>query len=158
MMSSTVKPIPDGYQALTPYLIVDGAARAIEFYQKVFGAIELMRMASPDGKIGHAELMINDSRIMLADEAPQRGARGPHSVGGSPVMLMLYVDDVDAIAKRAIAAGAKLVRPIEDQFYGDRAGGLEDPFGHHWHVATHKEDVSPEELQRRAAALFSKGE
>jgi PhnB protein len=157
MMSSTVKPIPDGYQALTPYLIVDGAARAIEFYQKVFGAIELMRMASPDGKIGHAELMINDSRIMLADESPQMGARGPHSVGGSPVMLMLYVDDVDATAKRAIAAGAKLVRPIEDQFYGDRAGGLEDPFGHHWHVATHIEDVSPEEMQRRAAALFSAG-
>jgi PhnB protein len=156
-MSSTVKPIPDGYQSLTPYLIVDGAASAIEFYQKVFGAIELMRLAGPDGKIGHAELIINDSRIMLADEAPQMGARGPHSVGGSPVSMMLYVDDVDAIAKRAIAAGAKLTRPIADQFYGDRSGGLEDPFGHQWHIATHKEDVSPEELQRRSAALFSTG-
>jgi PhnB protein len=157
MMSSTVKPIPDGYQALTPYLIIGGAASAIEFYQKVFGATELMRLASPDGKIGHAELMINDSRIMLADESPQTDARGPRSVGGSPVMLMLYGEDVDATAKRAIAAGAKLTRPIEDQFYGDRAGGLEDPFGHHWHIATHKEDVSPEEMKRRAAALFPAG-
>jgi PhnB protein len=157
MMSNTVKPIPDGYQSLTPYLIVDGAARAIEYYQKVFGAIELMRMAGPDGKVGHAELLINDSRIMLADEFPQMGARGPHSIGGSPVSLMLYVVDVDDTAKRAIDAGAKLTRPIEDQFYGDRTGGLEDPFGHHWHIATHKEDVSPEELQRRATARSSAG-
>jgi len=156
-MSSTVKPIPDGYQAITPYLIVDGAASAIEYYQKVFGAIELMRLSGPDGKVGHAELMINDSRIMLADEFPEMDARGPRSFGGSPVKMMLYVEDVDATAKRAIAAGAKLVRPIEDQFYGDRAGGLEDPFGHHWHIATHKEDVSAEEIERRAAARFSAG-
>jgi PhnB protein len=157
MMSSTVKPIPDGYQAITPYLIVDGAASAIEFYQKVFGAIEVMRLSGPDGKVGHAELLINDARIMLADEFPQMGARGPRSFGGSPVRMLLYVDDVDAIAKRAVAAGAKLVRPIEDQFYGDRAGGLEDPFGHHWHIATHIEDVSAEEMQRRAAARSAAG-
>jgi PhnB protein len=157
MMSSTVKSIPDGYQAITPYLIVDGAASAISYYEKVFGAIEMLRLAGPDGKVGHAELLINDSRIMLADEFPQMGARGPHSIGGSPVSLMLYVDDVDDTAKRAIEAGAKLTRPIEDQFYGDRAGGLEDPFGHHWHIATHKEDVSPEELQRRAAERFAAG-
>ncbi len=155
MMSRTVKPIPDGYQAITPYLIVEGAASAIAFYQKVFGAIELMRLSGPDGKVGHAELMINDSRIMLADEAPQMGSRAPRAFGGSPVRMMLYVEDVDATAKRAVDAGAKLVRPIEDQFYGDRAGGLEDPFGHYWHVATHIEDVSAEEIERRAEALFS---
>jgi PhnB protein len=156
-MSKVVKPIPDGYQALTPYLIVAGAADAIAFYQQAFGAIELFRLASPDGKVGHAELMINDSRIMLADEFPEMGARGPRSIGGSPVRLLLYVDDVDAVASRAIAAGAKLVRPIESQFYGDRAGGLEDPFGHHWHIATHIEDVSAEEMKRRAEARFSSG-
>jgi PhnB protein len=156
-MSHTVKPIPDGYTALTPYLIVDGAAGAIEFYQKIFGAVELFRLADPSGRIGHAELMINDSRIMLADEFPNMGARGPSSFGGSPVRMLLYVDDVDATVARAIAAGAKLVRPIEDQFYGDRAGGLEDPFGHYWHLATHIEDVSPEEMSRRAAAFSSPG-
>ncbi len=156
-MSKTVKPIPDGYAALTPYLIVDGAAAAIDYYQKIFGAIELFRLADPAGKIGHAELMINDSRIMLADEFPTMGARGPGSFGGSPVRMLLYVDDVDATVQRAIAAGAKLVRPVEDQFYGDRAGGLEDPFGHHWHIATHIEDVSPEEMARRAAAFGSSG-
>jgi PhnB protein len=154
-MSSKVKPIPDGYQALTPYLIVNGAASAIAFYQRVFGAIELFRLADPSGKVGHAELLIGESRIMLADEFPEMGARGPQSFGGSPVRLLLYVDDVDAVASQAIAAGAKLVRPIEDQFYGDRAGGLEDPFGHHWHLATHIEDVSAEEMKRRAEALFS---
>ena len=156
-MSKPVKPIPDGHAALTPYLIVNGAAGAIAFYQKIFGAIELFRLAGPDGKVGHAELTINDSRIMLADEFPERGARGPASFGGSPVRLMLYVTDVDATVNRAVAAGAKLVRPVEDQFYGDRAGGLEDPFGHYWHVATHIEDVSAEELERRAAAFTSSG-
>jgi PhnB protein len=156
-MSNTVKPIPDGYTALTPYLIVDGAAGAIEFYQNVFGAIELFRLADPNGKVGHAELMINDSRIMLADEFPERGARGPRSFGGSPVRMLLYVDNVDDTMGRAVAAGAKLVRPVEDQFYGDRAGSLEDPFGHYWHVATHTEDVSAEEMERRAAALNSSG-
>ena len=114
-------------------------------------------LASPDGKIGHAELLINDARMMLADEFPQMGARGPHSVGGTPVQLMLYVDHVDVVVERAVAAGARLLRPVEDQFYGDRTGAIEDPFGHHWQIATHKEDVAPEELQRRAAALFSGG-
>ena len=156
-MSKPVKPIPDGYTALTPYLIVNGAASAIEFYQTIFGAIELFRLADPGGKVGHAELMINDSRIMLADEFPERGARGPVSVGGSPVRMLLYVADVDDTVNRAVAAGAKLVRPVEDQFYGDRAGGLEDPFGHYWHVATHIEDVSAEEMERRAAAFSSSG-
>jgi PhnB protein len=156
-MSNTVKPIPDGYTAVTPYLIVDGASAAIAFYQKVFGALELFRLAGPDGRVGHAELMINDSRIMLADEFPAMGARGPGSFGGSPVRLLLYVDDVDDTAKRAVEAGAKLVRPVENQFYGDRAGGLEDPFGHYWHIATHVEDVSPEEMERRAAAFSSTG-
>ena len=155
-MSAQVKPIPDGYHSMTPYLIVDGAAKAIEFYQKVFGAIELFRLGGPDGKIGHAELMINDSVLMLADEAPQMGALSPRTIGGSPVRILLYVENVDEIVSRAVAAGAKVVRPVEDQFYGDRAGGIEDPFGHHWHVATHKEDVTPEEMKRRAEALFPK--
>jgi PhnB protein len=155
-MSAQVKPIPDGYHSMTPYLIVNGAAKAIEFYKNVFGAIELFRLGGPDGKIGHAELMINDSVLMLADEAPQMGALSPPTIGGSPVRILLYVDNVDDIVPRAVAAGAKIVRPVEDQFYGDRAGGIEDPFGHHWHVATHKEDVSPDEMKRRAEALFSK--
>ena len=155
-MSAHVKPIPDGYHSMTPYLIVNGAAKAIEFYQKVFGAIELFRLGGPDGKIGHAELMINDSVLMLADEAPQMGALSPPTIGGSPVRILLYVENVDEVVPRAVAAGAKIVRPVEDQFYGDRAGGIEDPFGHYWHVATHKEDVSPDEMKRRAEALFSK--
>jgi PhnB protein len=151
-MSAQVKPIPDGYHAVTPYLIVDGAASAIEFYTKAFGAIELFRIAGPDGKIGHAEVLIDDSHVMLADEHPEMGARGPRSIGGSPVSLLLYVEDVDAVINKAVSLGAKLIRPVADQFYGDRTGGLEDPFGHNWHVATHKEDVTPEEMQRRAAA------
>jgi PhnB protein len=157
IMSKTVKPIPDGYTALTPYLIVNGAAAAIEFYQKVLGAIELFRLAGPDGKVGHAELMINDSRIMLADEHPEMGAQGPGSFGGSPVRLLLYVEDVDATVAKAVAAGATIVRPVADQFYGDRAGGLQDPFGHYWHFATHIEDVSAEEMERRSAAFTKSG-
>jgi PhnB protein len=153
-MSAHVKPIPDGYHSVTPYLIVDGAASAIEFYTKAFGAIELVRMAGPDGKIGHAEVLIDDSHVMLADEHPGMGARGPRSIGGSPVSLLLYVEDVDAVINKAVSLGAKLTRPVADQFYGDRTGGLEDPFGHNWYVATHKEDVSPEEMQRRSAAAF----
>jgi len=153
-MSAQVKPIPDGYHAVTPYLIVDGAASAIEFYTKAFGAIELVRMAGPDGKIGHAELLIDDSHVMLADENPGMGARAPRSIGGSPVSLLLYVEDVDAVVSKAVSLGAKLTRPVADQFYGDRTGGLEDPFGHNWYVATHKEDVSPEEMKRRSAAAF----
>jgi PhnB protein len=149
-MTSSVKPIPEGYHNVTPYLIVDGASGAIEFYRKAFGATELMRMAAPGGKVGHAEIRIGDSRIMLADEYPDMGARGPKAFGGSPVNLHLYVEDVDAVARQAVAAGAKEVRPVKDQFYGDRSGTFEDPYGHLWHVATHKEDVPEAELKRRA--------
>ena len=144
-----VKPIPDGYHAMTPYLIVDGAAKAIDFYTKIFGATEKMRMPSPGGKVGHAELNLGDTMIMLADEHPEMDARAPRAFGGSPVSLMVYVPDVDATVAKATAAGAKVVRKIENQFYGDRMGTIEDPFGHRWHVATHVEDVSPEEMERR---------
>jgi PhnB protein len=146
-----VKPIPEGYHTLTPYLIVDGAARAIDFYKRAFGATETMRMPAPGGRIGHAELRIGDSAIMLADEHPEMGAHGPRHTQGSPVSLVLYVMDVDATVKRAVDAGAKIKRPVADQFYGDRTGGLEDPFGHNWWVATHIEDVSPEEMAQRAS-------
>ena len=151
-MSSKVKPIPQGYHTATPYLIVNDGARAIEFYKKAFGATELFRMAGPDGKIGHAEIKIGDSPIMLADEVPAMGHRSPQSLGGSPVSILLYVEDVDAVFNQAVAAGAKVARPVADQFYGDRTGGVTDPFGHAWYIATHKEDVSSEELQKRAAA------
>lgn len=151
-MASKVKPIPEGYHTATPYLIVKGGARAIEFYKKAFGATELTRMADPSGKIGHAEIKIGDSTIMLADEVTEMGYRSPESLGGSPVSILLYVEDVDALFSQAVAAGAKVQRPVTDQFYGDRLGGLTDPFGHVWYIATHKEDVSPEEMQKRAAA------
>ena len=151
-MTSKPKPIPDGYHTATPYLIVNGGAQAIEFYKKAFGATELMRMPQPGGKIGHAEIKIGDSPIMLADESPDVGARSPQSIGGSPVSIMLYVEDVDRIFSQAVAAGAKVKRPVADQFYGDRTGGVEDPFGHLWYIATHVEDVSPEEMKKRAAA------
>jgi len=147
-----VKPIPEGYHSATPYLIVKDAARAIEFYKRAFGATELLRMAAPGGKIGHAEIKIGDSPIMLADEVPDMGALSPESLGGTPVSILLYVEDVDAVFNQAIAAGAKVQRPVKDQFYGDRTGGVTDPFGHVWYVATHKEDVSPEEMRKRAAA------
>jgi PhnB protein len=150
---SGVKPTPDGYRSLTPYLIVDGAAKAIEFYKSVFGARERMRLDGPGGKVGHAELEIGDSLIMLADEHPHMGAVGPRTVGGTPVSLHLYVADVDAVAGRATDAGGKVVHPVEDKFYGDRGGTIEDPWGHRWHIATHIEDVSPEEINRRAAEL-----
>jgi PhnB protein len=148
-MATKVKARPDGYHTATPYLIVNNAAAAIDFYKRAFGATELVRMDMPGGRIGHAEIKIGDSPIMLADEFPEMNARGPHAIGGTPVSIMLYVDDVDAIAKRAQEAGAKVTRPVEDMFYGDRTGGLEDPFGHQWHIATHKEDVPPEEMERR---------
>ena len=146
-----VKPIPDGYPQITPYLIVDGAGAAIEFYGKVLGTTERMRMPGPDGKVGHAELQLGDSVIMLADEFPDMGSPSPKSVGGTPVTIMVYVEDVDSVFDRAISAGATSLRPVENQFYGDRAGSFEDPFGHKWFVATHVEDVSPEEMDRRAA-------
>ena len=146
-----VKPIPDGYHSVTPYLICDGAADAIDYYKKAFGAIELFRM-DHEGRIGHAELKIGDSPIMLADEFPQMGYRSPKALGGTPVSLMIYVPDVDTVYKQAIDAGATEVKPLTDQFYGDRSGTLTDPYGHVWTIATHKEDVSMEEMNRRMAA------
>jgi PhnB protein len=151
-MATAVKPIPDGYHTVTPYLIIKGAADALEFYKKAFGATELFRMAQPDGKIGHAEIKIGDSPIMLADEFPEMGYRSPQSLGGSPVSILLYVEDVDGLFNQAVGAGAKIDKPLEDKFYGDRGGSLVDPFGHIWHIATHKEDVSPEEMEKRMAA------
>lgn len=150
-----VKPIPEGYHSVTPYLILNDAAAAIDFYKRAFGATEVMRMPGPDGKIGHAEIQIGDSHIMLADEYPDMGARSPKSLGGSPVSIMVYVEDVDSIAKQALAAGAKETRPLKDQFYGDRSGTIVDPFGHIWTIATHVEDVAPDELQRRMKAMMS---
>lgn len=146
-----VRPIPEGHPAVSPYIIVEDASRALEFYKKAFGARELMRHTAPDGKIGHAEIRIADSVIMLADEHPEVDARSPRAYGGTPVSLHLYVTDVDAVARQAIEAGATVVRPVQDQFYGDRNGTLADPFGHQWHLSTHIEDVSPAELRRRAA-------
>ncbi|MDY0883165.1 VOC family protein [Dongia soli] len=156
-MASNVKAIPDGYRSITPYLVVDGGMAAVEFYKKVFGAVERLRVDRPGGKIGHTELMIGDSVIMMADEYPEMNARGPKSIGGSPVSLVLYVPDVDAVAKKAVEAGGTLERPVETKFYGDRMGTIKDPFGHIWHIATHVEDVSPEELQRRAKEMASCG-
>ena len=147
-----VKPIPDGYPRVMPYLVVDGASAAIDFYKEVFGATERMRMDGPDGKVGHAEVEIGDSVVMLADEFPDMGAKAPKAYGGSPVSLMVYVEDVDATFEVALKAGAKTVRPIENQFYGDRMGAFEDPFGHSWTVGTHIEDVPPDEMAKRAAA------
>jgi len=149
----TVNPIPAGHPAVSPYLIVDDAPRALEFYKKAFGAKELMRHAGPDGRIGHAEIRIGDSIIMLADEHLEINAKSPKTVGGTPVRLHLYVKDVDALARQAAGAGAKTVRPVQTQFYGDRNGMIEDPFGHQWHISTHVEDVSLTELRRRAAQM-----
>ena len=149
---ANVKPIPEGYHSITPYLIIDGAAAALEYYKKAFGAIELFRMEH-EGKIGHAEMKIGDSPFMLADEHPAEGQRGPKSLGGSPVGIMIYVPEVDTIFKQAIAAGGTEVKPLTDQFYGDRSGTLTDPFGHVWTVATHTEDVAPEEIEKRLAAM-----
>ncbi|HET9179508.1 MAG TPA: VOC family protein [Terriglobia bacterium] len=151
-MSSNVRAIPEGYHSVTPYLIVKGAAKAIEFYKQAFGAVETLRMPQPDGRIGHAELKIGNSTIMLADEFPERNIRGPESLGGTPVMMHLYIEDVDTVAQRAVAAGAKEMRPVQNQFYGDRSGMFADPFGHQWNISTHVEDLSPEEIGKRAAA------
>ena len=147
-----VQPVPEGYHTVTPYLIIKGAAQALDFYQKAFGATERMRMAGPDGHVMHAEIQIGDSIIMVADEFPDMGYRGPQHYGGTAVGLHLYVNDVDALFKQALAAGAKEERPVADQFYGDRTGTLRDPFGHQWSIATHKEDLTEEEIGRRAQA------
>ena len=152
MAEAAVRPIPRGYRTATPYLIVDGAARAIDFYKKAFRAKEIMRLEQ-NGKIGHAEIKVGNSRIMLADEFPDMDARGPKSIGGSPVSIHLYVKDADKTFAKALKAGAKVKHPLEDKFYGDRTGSVEDPYGHIWHVATHKEDLTPEEISNRAATM-----
>jgi PhnB protein len=146
------KSIPDGYHTVTPYLIVSGAAEAIEFYKGAFGALEHERMQDESGKVRHAEISIGNSRLMLADENLELSALSPKTIGGSPVSIHLYVEDVDAVVANAVAAGASLTRQVADQFYGDRVGGISDPFGHRWFVATHKEDLTMDEIRARAAA------
>lgn len=148
-----VNPIPDTYPRVTPYLYINGAQAAIDFYTEVFGAGLRMTMPGPDGKVGHAELSIGDSVIMLADEYPDMGARGPKSIGGTPVAIHVYVDDVDATLAKALSAGASTLRPVEDKFYGDRGGEFEDPFGHRWSIASHIEDLTPEEMERRMGQM-----
>ncbi len=152
------KYIPDGYHTATPYLIVKDAARALEFYKQAFNAKEFYRLDMPDGRIGHAEFQIGNSRLMLADEFPEMNARSPETLGGTPVSLLLYVEDVDAFFKQALAAGGTEERPVKDEFYGDRAGTLRDPFGHRWTIATNKGEVSPEEMQRRMAEAMKQGQ
>lgn len=151
------KPIPEASRGVAPYLCVRGAAAAIDFYKQAFGAVETMRLRQPDGRVGHAELRIAGGVVSLADEFPDFGVLGPQSLGGSAVTLHFYVDDVDAACARAVAAGAKLAKPVTDEFYGDRVGRLTDPFGHVWSIATHKEDVSSEEMQRRLDRLYGQG-
>jgi PhnB protein len=151
-MPNTVKAIPDGYPTLTPYLIVDGAEKAIAFYKKILGATERMRLPMND-RIAHAELQIGTSVVMLADECVERGARSPQAVGGCPIRLMLYVENCDKTIEQAVAAGAQIVDPPENKFYGDRSGSIKDPFGYTWYLSTHVEDVSPDEMRKRMAAL-----
>ncbi len=153
----TVKPIPEGYHTVTPYLIIRGAAEAIEFYKQAFAATEVMRLPAPGGKLGHAEIQIGDSRIMLADEVPEMGFQSPTALGGTAVSICLYVEDVDALFQQALDAGGKEQRPVQDQFYGDRSGTLEDPFGHVWTIATHKEDLTPEEIEKRMQEMQGHG-
>jgi PhnB protein len=153
----TIKPIPDGYHNVTPYLSIKDAAKAIEFYKRAFGANELFRLVAPSGEIGHAEIKIGDSQIMLADPCEEGTFRNPQTLGGTSVGLHVYVEDVDTLFAQAVDAGAKTVRPVQDQFYGDRTGTLEDPFGHVWFLATHKEEITPEEINKRAAALYKQG-
>jgi PhnB protein len=151
-----VQPIPAGYHAVTAYLSIKGAGQAIDFYNRAFGAKEVVRIPGPQGTIGHAELKIGDSLVMLADESPDMGFLGPHARGGTTIQLHLYVRDVDATVNKAVAAGGKLTRPIEDKFYGDRAGTIEDPYGHVWYIATHTEDVPPKEMKRRMDEMMKK--
>ena len=155
MMSTNVQAIPERYKAATPYLAVNGAARAIEFYKQAFGAVETMRFAGPDGRVMHAEVMIGAAPVMLTDECPEMGFRSPEALGGSPVNLYVYVEDVDALAERAVAAGATVLQPVGDRFYGDRSVQLKDPFGHVWSFATHIEDVPQDELERRSKAFMA---
>ena len=152
-MSGKVNAIPKGYEGATPYLIIKGASDALEFYKKAFGATEIMRIPAPGGAVGHAEIKIGHAIVMLADEFPEMNHKSPQSFGGTPVSMLVYVPDVDAFVKRAVAAGAKTLMPVENKFYGDRSGSLEDPFGHHWHFATHVEDVPPDEMAKRAEAF-----
>jgi len=153
-MPNKVRPIPEGHRTVTPYLAIKNAAEALEFYRKAFGASERYRLMMPDGRVGHAEIGLGDSIVMLSDEFPEFGGKAPDALGGSPVSMHLYVEDVDAFFKKAVAAGASVRKPVMDQFYGDRSGQLADPFGHLWWVATHKEDVAPEEMQKRVQAMF----
>jgi PhnB protein len=154
---STVKPIPDGYHSVTPYLIVHDGPAALEFYQKAFGAEQIFRIDGPDGRIGHAEVRIGNSPVMFASEHPEMGATSPRTVGGVASSLMIYVENADAVTERAVAAGAEIVRPIRNQFYGDRSATVKDPFGHIWHIATHIEDVPPDEMMRRAKEAMGGG-
>ena len=154
-MSRDVKTIPSGFHTVTPYLTVNDAARAIDFYKRAFGAQETMRMQGPPGKIGHAELKIGDSIVLLADELPGSGSRSPQALGGSTVGIFLYVNDVDSAFKQAVNAGARVEAEPADMFWGDRYGKLTDPFGHSWSLATHKEDVAPAEMQKRSQAAMS---
>jgi PhnB protein len=152
------KPIPEGYHTISPSLTVDGAAEAIEFYKRAFGATERMRMAMPDGKVAHAELNIGDSVVMLNDSLPQASVQSPKQLGGTTTSVFLYVEDVDSVVQDAIDAGAKVTMPVADQFWGDRFGTVSDPFGHHWAIATHKEDLTPEEIAERGReAMASMG-
>ena len=155
-MPSKVKPIPAGHHTVAPYLAIKNAVSALEFYKKAFGAIETYKLIVPDGRLGHAEIRLGNSLIVLSDEFPEFGGKAPESLGGSPVSIHLYVEDVDAFVKKAVAAGARELKPVADQFYGDRSGQLQDPYGHLWWVATHKEDVAPEEMQKRVQALFAR--
>ena len=150
-----VKPIPDGYHSVTPYLIVNDAARALEFYKKAFDAVELMRMPGPDGKIGHAELKIGDSHVMLSDPFPQASTTPPKELGGTSASIFMYVEDVDAVVQKAVDAGATVTMEVEDQFWGDRFGSITDPFGHNWSIATHVEDLTPEEIEERGKAAMA---
>lgn len=150
---ANVKPIPDGYHTITPYLIIKGAKNAIEFYSNAFGAEEVFRMEDESGNIGHAEMRIGNSIFMLADEKSNMGHKSPATIGGSPVSILLYVENCDAAFDRAVKAGASVARPLANQFYGDRTGGVKDPFGYEWYISTHIEDVSPEEMERRMKAM-----